>query len=421
MVEAPMLNEHQGKVGASMFGSTKYLSLFGCTPQKKEAAFQIAKILLDHGIDPYVPNYYGVHSISAMFINGNVRCMRMVLQHPKFVFRKSVVDLAEAKAREIESDPPDDAEWLADIQSTIALVREEAAQRTLVTRFGEEIYVRPTEVDPTLVETRLTQLEMERIEAEAREAARDRGEDTHLVQLRTSTLFSTTSHEPFYKMMKQTLSVLLESIRLHTGGFFERAQTASEGRADMAMTALGALESVAKSFPLFGTAISIASSVAAAGAQVTKMMITRRAEAKFKVIGKNLEKIGVIVNFAGYFTKMFVEKYHREIAKLYADNSDKSTSKLEKVIKKAVDSLVDNIVSKFVGTLTAEDMSSLSEELLLDITPPTKAILPEVSEDDGGAAAPDEAGPTPADTGMDSVLVTLPGDVAATMGHDTFV
>ena len=68
----------------------------------------------------------------------------------------------------------------------------------------------------------------------------------------------------------------------------------------MAMTALGALESVAASFPLFGSAISIASSVAAAGVKVTKMMITRRAEAKFKVIGKNLEKIGVIVSFAGY-------------------------------------------------------------------------------------------------------------------------
>ena len=63
-------------------------------------------------------------------------------------------------------------------------------------------------------------------------------------------------------------------------------------------------------------------------------------------------------------------------------------------------------------------MSSLSEELLLDITQPTKAILPEVPEDDG-AAVPDEAGPAHEDAGMNSVLVTLPGDVSAA-GHDTF-
>ena len=142
-------------------------------------------------------------------------------------------------------------------------------------------------------------------------------------------------------------------------------------------------------------------------------------EAKFKAIGKNLEKIGVIVNFAGYFTKMFVEKYYREIAKLYADNSDKSASKLEKAVKKAADSLVDNVVSKFVGELKAEDMSSLVEELLLDVAHPTKAISPEVSADEG-AAAPDEAGPAPADAGMNNVLVTLPGDIADAMGHDTF-
>ena len=411
MVEAPMLNEHQGKVGATMFGSAGYDALLGCTENKQKSALQIAKILLDHGADPYIPGYGGTIPALRGIMNGNVKIMRMLLSHPKFIFRRSLVDCAEEYSGKVEADPDFYRELLDGIRQCIALVREEASQRTLVTRFGEEIYMRPTEVDPSLVETRLTQLEMERIEAEAREAARDKGEDIHLTQLKTSTLFSTTSHEPFYKMMKQTLSVLLESIRLHTGGFFERAQTTSEDRADMAMTALGALERVAASFPLFGTAISIASSVAKAGAQITKIMITRRAEAKFKAIGKNLEKIGVIVNFAGYFTKTFVEKYHREIAKLYADNLDKSASKLEKVIKKAVDSLVDNVVSKFVEELKAEDMSSLSEELLLDITQPTKAILSEVPEDDG-AAQPDEAGPAHEDAGMNSVLIILPGDVA---------
>ena len=87
--------------------------------------------------------------------------------------------------------------------------------------------------------------------------------------------------------------------------------------------------------------------------------------------------------------------------------------------KKAVDSLVDNIISKFVCTLTAEDMYSLSEELLLDITPPTKVILPAVSED-GGAAAPDDAGPALADDGMNGMFVTRPGDVADAMEYDTF-
>ena len=62
-------------------------------------------LLLDHGVDPYIPGYTGTVPVFRAIYNWNIRAMRILLQHPKFIFKKAVFDHAEAKAIEIEVTP----------------------------------------------------------------------------------------------------------------------------------------------------------------------------------------------------------------------------------------------------------------------------------------------------------------------------
>ena len=207
-----MINDHQGPSGRTMLSHAFHNILFSENIEKKIAASNIVRLLLDHGADSMVPSYDGKITVFEIIDCRNVELITLLLHHPNFRFHKSILDYANSKATEDGAS--------GEVIRIAEMLSCEAGGRKLVIHNGSEIFATQDKVHHSSGDSgRIESIHVDIPYINAFET----DTDTFLKASRTEDFFSSVSHEPFYLTLRDKMYSVLQFIK----SFFTPVSAAS--------------------------------------------------------------------------------------------------------------------------------------------------------------------------------------------------
>ena len=353
-----MINDHQGPSGRSMLSHAFHNILFSENIEKKIAASNIARLLLDHGADSMVPSYDGKITVFEIIDCGNVELITLLLHHPNFRFHKSILDYANSKATEDGAS--------AEIIRIAEMLSCEAGKRELVIHYGSEIFAIKDKAQHSSGDSvRIESIHVDIPYINAFET----DTDTFLKAIRTEHFFSSVSHEPFYLMLRDKMYSVLQVIKLSLVPV-SAASSAESTVKEPPPSGCPSIADVAREFPIFKSEVTLKSGEIKARDGLAKLVGSTILQGKIDKMLANIDKVGNVSYFSATLSDMFIREYPDKVSLLRPNPEDD-----ENKVHKIVHSIVDNVLFWFLYDIEGSNMVEMSQEVMLRIEDPTEYIF----------------------------------------------